>query len=136
MSFLEHLREHPFPVVAWFERVVAVSFAFPEMVLRPLVPNGLEIDTYESPGFLALGTEFPRWVWPLNLGVNPGRCRKAVHFRTCTRRDFSRARFHLLSAPSAMAPSWSSKGVVRTGCRDRWRSRIGRLRSSMSRHCS
>src|ERR1700722_19236708 len=48
------LRCHPFAVVARFERVLAVSFAFPEAVLRPLVPDGLEIDTYEGLGFLTV----------------------------------------------------------------------------------
>ena len=45
-----NLKHHPFPVLARLERVVAVSFAFPESVLRPLVPSGLAIDTYEGLG--------------------------------------------------------------------------------------
>lgn len=56
------LRRHPFPVVAWFERVVAVSFAFPEEVLRPLVPQGLELDSYEGMGFVTVAI-----VWTKNL---------------------------------------------------------------------
>jgi hypothetical protein len=48
------LKRHPFPVVAWFERVVAVSFAFPEAVLRPLVPEPLEIDNHEGWGFVTV----------------------------------------------------------------------------------
>src|SRR5437867_11087872 len=31
MSFLKYLKRHPFPVVAWFERVVAVSFSSHEL---------------------------------------------------------------------------------------------------------
>ena len=54
MSLLRYLRRHPFPVVAQFERVVAVSFAFPEAILRSMVPNALEIDTYEGLGFLTV----------------------------------------------------------------------------------
>ena len=54
MSLLKYLRRHPFPVVAQFERVVAVSFAFPETILRLMVPNALEIDTYEGLGFLTV----------------------------------------------------------------------------------
>jgi hypothetical protein len=60
--FLKYLRRHPFPVVAWFERVVAVSFAFPEETLRPLVPRGLEIDTHEGLGFVTVAM-----VWTQNL---------------------------------------------------------------------
>ena len=58
----DYLRRHPFPVVAWFERVVAVSFAFPEDTLRSLVPRGLEIDAYEGFGFVTIAM-----VWTKNL---------------------------------------------------------------------
>jgi uncharacterized protein YqjF (DUF2071 family) len=61
-QLIDHLRRHPFPVVAWFERVVALSFAFPEGILRPLVPRGLEIDTYEGFGFITVAM-----VWTKNL---------------------------------------------------------------------
>ena len=61
-SLLKFLRRHPFPVDAHFERVVAVSFAFPEAVIRPLVPVGLEIDTYAGFGFVTAAM-----VWTRNL---------------------------------------------------------------------
>jgi uncharacterized protein YqjF (DUF2071 family) len=61
-SLLKFLRRHPFPVDAHFERVVAVSFAFPEAVLRPLVPEALEIDTYAGFGFVTAAM-----VWTRNL---------------------------------------------------------------------
>lgn len=61
-SMFKRLRRHPFPVVARFERVVAVSFAFPEEILRPLVPSGLEIDTHEGLGFVTVAL-----VWTKNL---------------------------------------------------------------------
>jgi hypothetical protein len=62
MSFLKYLRRHPFPVVAYFDRVAAVSFAFPEQILRPLVPTTLEIDAYEGFGFVTVAM-----VWTKNL---------------------------------------------------------------------
>jgi hypothetical protein len=31
------LKRHPFPVVAWFDRVIAVSFAFPVEILQIIV---------------------------------------------------------------------------------------------------
>ena len=62
MSLLKYLRRHPFPVIAWFDRVAAVSFAFPEAVLRPLVPKALEIDTHEGFGFVTVAM-----VWTKNL---------------------------------------------------------------------
>lgn len=61
-SFLKYLRRNPFAVDAWFDRVVAVSFAFPEVILRPLVPEALEIDTFEGFGFVTAAM-----VWTRNL---------------------------------------------------------------------
>lgn len=56
------LKRHPFPVLADFEKVIAVSFAFPEDVLRPLVPAPLEIDGYQGLGFVTVAM-----VWTRNL---------------------------------------------------------------------
>ena len=67
MSFLKHLRQHPFPVVARFERVVAVSFAFPEAILRLLVPEVLEIDTYQGLGFLTVAMVWTKQLRPACL---------------------------------------------------------------------
>jgi len=61
---LKYLRRHPFPVVALFEKVVAVSFAFPEAVLRPLVPEALEIDTYQGFGFITVAMVWTRDLRP------------------------------------------------------------------------
>jgi len=61
-SPIARLRRHPFPVVAWFDRVVAVSFAFPHELLRPLVPRGLEIDAFDGLGFITVAM-----VWTKNL---------------------------------------------------------------------
>jgi len=59
---VKFLQRHLFPVVARFERVVAVSFAFPEEVLKPLVPEGLEIDSFDGLGFVTVAL-----VWTRNL---------------------------------------------------------------------
>jgi uncharacterized protein YqjF (DUF2071 family) len=61
-SLLKYLRRHPFPVDAYFEKVVAVSFAFPEAVLRPLVPKELDIDCHNGFGFVTTAM-----VWTKNL---------------------------------------------------------------------
>jgi uncharacterized protein YqjF (DUF2071 family) len=58
------LKQHPFPVVAHFERVVAVSFAFPEEILKSMVPAGLEIDTYEGLGFVTVAMVWTRGLRP------------------------------------------------------------------------
>lgn len=58
------LKRHPFPVVARFDRVVAVSFAFPEEILRPLVPRGLTMDCYEGCGFVTVALVWTRKLRP------------------------------------------------------------------------
>ena len=58
------LKRHPFPVVAWFERVVAISFAFPEEILRPLVPEPVEIDCHQGFGFVAVALVWTKGLRP------------------------------------------------------------------------
>lgn len=64
---LSALQRHPFPVVAHFDRVVAVSFAFPVEVLGPLVPAPLEIDTYGDLGFVTVALVWTRQMRPAGL---------------------------------------------------------------------
>jgi hypothetical protein len=61
---MDFLRHHPFPVVARFERVVAVSFGFPEEVLRPLVGEVLEIDSFAGLGFITVAMVWTRRLRP------------------------------------------------------------------------
>ena len=66
-TLLTRLKRHPFPVVAHFERVVAVSFAFPEMLLRPLVPEPLEVDAFAGWGFVTVALVWTRGLRPVFL---------------------------------------------------------------------
>ncbi len=63
-SLTKILKRHPFPVLAKFDRVVAVSFAFPQATLKPLVPAGLELDCYEGLGFLTAALVWTRDLRP------------------------------------------------------------------------
>jgi hypothetical protein len=85
MSFIRHLRSHPFPVVAQFERVVAVSFALPEAVLRPLVPDALEIDTYEGLGFVTVAMVWTKQLRPAGLPAFLGQDFFLAGYRVFTR---------------------------------------------------
>jgi len=90
MSLLKYLRRHPFPVVAQFERVVAVSFAFPEAILRPLVPVALEIDTYEGLGFLTVALVWTKKLRPAGFPDFLGQDFFLAGYRVFTRlRDAS-----------------------------------------------
>jgi hypothetical protein len=61
------LKRHPFPVSAHFKRVVAVSFAFPEEILIPLISPGLEIDPYEGLGFVTVAMVWTKDLRPSGL---------------------------------------------------------------------
>jgi uncharacterized protein YqjF (DUF2071 family) len=63
-SLLKYLRRHPFPVNA---------FAFPEAILRPLVPEALEIDTYEGFGFVTVAMVWTRNLRPAGFPVFLGQ---------------------------------------------------------------
>lgn len=58
------LNRHPFAVRAYFDKVAAVSFAFPTEVLRPLVSEGLEIDEYEGLGFVTVAMVWTKKLRP------------------------------------------------------------------------
>jgi hypothetical protein len=51
---LAKLRRHPFPVEAFFRQSLVLTYAYPEDVLRPLLPPGLTLDSYEGSAFLAI----------------------------------------------------------------------------------
>ena len=82
---MDFLKRHPFPVVARLERVVAVSFAFPESVLRPLVPPGLEIDTYEGLGFVTVALVWTRELRPAGFPAGLGQDFFLAGYRIFTR---------------------------------------------------
>src|SRR5437016_4890884 len=52
---MRHLfQRHPFAVRAWFRHSLVLTYAFPEAVLRPLLPPGLTLNVHEGFGFLAI----------------------------------------------------------------------------------
>ncbi len=82
---LHLLKRHPFPVVAWFERVVAVSFAFPVEVLRPLVPEPLEVDSHEGFGFVTVALVWTKGLRPAALPAFLGQDFFLAGYRIFTR---------------------------------------------------
>src|SRR6185312_1847657 len=49
-DMLYQLKRHPLPVRAWFRHSLVLTFGFP----AALLPPGLELDTYEDFGFVAI----------------------------------------------------------------------------------
>lgn len=64
---LHRFKRHPFPVVARFDRVLALSYALPAPVLEPLLPPGLVLDTYAEHGFLTIALVQTRGLRPAAL---------------------------------------------------------------------
>ena len=79
------LHRHPFPVVAFFEKVLAVSFAFPEDAVRALVPHGLEIDGYNGFGFVTVALVWTRGLRPAGFPAFLGRDFFLAGYRVFTR---------------------------------------------------
>jgi len=82
---MSYPKRHPFPVVATLDRVVAVSFAFPESVLRPMVPEGLEIDSYEGLGFVTIALVWTRKLRPAGFPALLGQDFFLAGYRIFTR---------------------------------------------------
>lgn len=85
LSSMRFLQRHPFPVVADFDRVVAVSFAFPEAALRPLIPDALEIDTYGGFGFVTVALVWTRKLRPAGFPAFMGQDFFLAGYRVFTR---------------------------------------------------
>src|SRR5205823_646990 len=71
---LERLRRHPLPIVAHFRQSLVLTYAFPDDLLRAMLPPGLVLDTLDDTGFAAVAlvqTERlrPSFV-PARLGQN------------------------------------------------------------------
>ena len=71
---LDWLRRHHFPVSAFFERSLVLTFAFPEEVLRPLLAPGLSLDGGDGLGYAAVALVQTRRLrpagWPTWLGLD------------------------------------------------------------------
>jgi hypothetical protein len=81
------LKRHPFAVRARLETVIVLTYALPEVVLRPLLPPGLSLDTWEDYGFVAVAFVKTRALRPASLPGWMGR-----DFNLCGYRVFSRYR--------------------------------------------
>lgn len=67
------LKRHPFPVKAYFDFSLVLTYAFPEEVLKPLLPAGLELDTFNGYGFVAVAMVQTRDLRPAFMPKFMGR---------------------------------------------------------------
>lgn len=47
-------KRHPLPIKAFFKHSLVLTYAYPQEILKPLLPPGLRPDTYQDYGFLAI----------------------------------------------------------------------------------
>lgn len=67
------LRRHPIPIEAFFDYSLVLTYAFPEELLRPMLPPGLSVDAYNGLGFLAIALVQTRALRPKGLPIFLGR---------------------------------------------------------------
>jgi uncharacterized protein YqjF (DUF2071 family) len=79
------LKRHLFAVDAHFDRVVALSFAFPEAVVRPLVPDALKIDTHDGFAFVTVAMVWTRALRPAGFPSPLGQSFFLAGYRVFTR---------------------------------------------------
>jgi len=72
-------------VDAHFDRVVALSFAFPEDIVRPLVPDGLTMDTHNGMAFVTVAMVWTRALRPAGLPTAFGQNFFLAGYRVFTR---------------------------------------------------
>jgi hypothetical protein len=70
---LEFLRRHPIPVTAHFDYSLVLTYALSADLLAPLLPPGLELDTFEGSGFLAIAMVRTRALRPAGIPAFMGR---------------------------------------------------------------
>ena len=107
------LRQHPFPVVAHFDRVVAVSFAFPVEILKEMVPTGLELDVYEGLGFLTVAMVWTRGLRPAGFPAFLGQDFFLAGYRIFTRLEDESGR--RLRGLKIIRSETDKKGMVKSG---------------------
>jgi hypothetical protein len=66
-TLLARLRRHPLPIAAHFDHCLTLTYALPPDVLRPLLPPGLELETFEGHGFVAVALVRTRSLRPAGL---------------------------------------------------------------------
>src|SRR5215217_1657611 len=64
---LYRLRRHPIPIKAHFTSSLVLTYAFPEDLLRPLLPPGVSLYGHDGWGFLAIAMVQTRALRPAFL---------------------------------------------------------------------
>jgi uncharacterized protein YqjF (DUF2071 family) len=79
------IKRHPLAMTAHFEEVLVLTYALPQHVLKPLLPPGLELDSFGEFGFLAIAMVQTRNMRPQHLPSRLGRDFFLTGYRIFTR---------------------------------------------------
>lgn len=116
------LRRHPFGMEAHLKRVLALTYARPVAEIAPLLPRGLELDTFNGHGFVAVamveaGQMRPSG-WPKFTGLNffLAGYRLFVRLRTRDGRNL-RGLYILRSSTDRRSMVWGGNALTRYGYR-------------------
>ena len=85
MTLGYHLKRHPVPMVTHFRHSLVLAYAFSTDVLAPLVPPGLEVDTYGDVGFVAIAVVQADHLRPVGLPRAVGRSHALTGYRIFVR---------------------------------------------------
>jgi uncharacterized protein YqjF (DUF2071 family) len=87
------LQRHPIPMSCHFEHSLVLAYALPAEVLAPLVPRGLELDTYDDRwGFVAIAVVQTRGLRPTRLPAVLGGDQALTGYRIFVRHRDARGR--------------------------------------------
>jgi uncharacterized protein YqjF (DUF2071 family) len=109
------LKRHPLPISAHFEHLLALTYALPAEVLHPLIPRGLELDTYDGHAFMAVATVRTRGLRPSFLPRAFGRDFFLTGYRVFAR--FRKADGQTLRGLRILRSDATSVSMVRWGNR-------------------
>jgi hypothetical protein len=70
---LHWLKRHPIPIEAFFRQSLVLTYAFPQELLKPLLPPGLTLDTYHEFGFVAIALVWTEALRPVFMPAALGQ---------------------------------------------------------------
>jgi hypothetical protein len=107
------LRRHPIAMRAFFRHSLVLTYAYPEEILRPLLPPGLTLDSHEGNGFLAIALVQTKKLRPVGFPVIFGQNFFLSGYRIFSR--YQRADGKLLRGLRILRSDADSYSMVWTG---------------------
>src|SRR5947199_5071638 len=81
----DFIKRHPIPISAFFRRSLVLTYALPRATLQPLLPPGLQLDTFGDLGFVAIAMVQTENLRPSFLPAAVGKDFFLIGYRVFTR---------------------------------------------------